>query len=98
MPRDERSERPRSERSQGQPGQRSNARPEQAHRRRERPRGVDVDALLAHARDPRVDLLAEAEAEADKTITEKHETVDLTDREALRRLLHRHGIWPNKGF
>lgn len=67
-----------------------------------RPRkpAVDVDALLAHANDPSVDLLAEIEADIEVE-QEAHglpPTGDLTDIATLRKLLRRHSLRPNKSF
>ena len=61
---------------------------------------VDVDALLAHANDPGVDLLAEVEAEieAEQAAHGLPPTGDLTDIATLRALLRRHGLRPNKSF
>lgn len=65
---------------------------------------VDVDALLRHANDPHADLLGEAEREieedqaAEVAAARSAPLPDLTDLAALRRLLGRHGLRPNKAF
>ena len=71
---------------------------------------MDVDALLARANAPNVDLLAEAEAEIaqhdrEAAERERHEEQraertgrDLTDVATLRQLLRKHGLRPNKSF
>src|SRR5689334_18079428 len=90
------------------PGRQGGDQPARAAPRQPRPdkraRGaaLDVDALLAHADDPRADLLAEAEAEmqaGQAAETARHAALaDLTDIATLRRLLRRHGLRPNKSF
>lgn len=73
--------------------------PANAEKRGARP-VPDIDALLRHANDPSVDLLAEAEAEiaADLAASGVLPVGDLTDVASLRRLLRRHGLRPNKSF
>jgi len=68
--------------------------------RKPRRPAVDVDALLAHANAPGVDLLAEAEAEVQADLDARGylPTGDLTDIATLRALLRRHGLRPNKSF
>ncbi len=71
------------------------------HRRARKP-AVDVDALLRHASDPSVDLLAEAEreiaAKSTPAAARSSAPLDLADRAVLRSLLQRHGLRPNKSF
>jgi len=65
---------------------------------------LDVDALLRHAADPNVDLLAEAEREigedldTQETAGRTGPTPDLTNPVTLRAILRRHGLRPNKSF
>ena len=69
--------------------------------RKVRPPALDVDALLAHANDPNVDLLAEAEAEAEmdaRLAAVNAPPPDLSDVVTLRRVLRAHGLRPNKSF
>jgi len=69
--------------------------------RKIRPPALDVDALLAHANDPTVDLLAEAEAEAEmdaRLAAVNAPPPDLTEVVTLRRVLRAHGLRPNKSF
>ncbi len=88
------------------PGRQGGDQPARAAPRQPRPdkrtRGaaLHVDALLAHADDPNADLLAEAEAEIQAEPESAHRAApaDLTDIAALRGLLRRHGLRPNKSF
>jgi 16S rRNA (adenine1518-N6/adenine1519-N6)-dimethyltransferase len=77
--------------------------PFMAQRRRARKPAVDVDALLRHANDPNVDLLAEAEQEIaaaqDNALARASAApLDLANIATLRALLQRHGLRPNKAF
>jgi 16S rRNA (adenine1518-N6/adenine1519-N6)-dimethyltransferase len=71
---------------------------------RARKPALDVDALLRHASDPNVDLLAEAEHEieevrdAEAAAERTAPPPDLASLAELRAVLRRHGLRPNKAF
>lgn len=85
------------------------------HQKHKRPKpALDVDAILARAKNPATNLLAEIEAEIEQqaqeqprlpspderatTAAPKGSHPDLTDLGTLRALLRRHGIHPSKSF
>ncbi len=69
-----------------------------------RPTVLDVDALLAHANDPNVDLLAEAEREieedlaAEALVARSGPPPNLANLGILKQVLRRYGIRPSKSY